>query len=196
MTGGEREIRAIGDLQVERRQRARLPKLTGYAALFDVEANIAGMFRERIVRGAFAETIRQDDVRALIDHDPSLVIGRNTAGTLALSEDDRGLRVEITPPDTSVARDLVANIEAGNVTQMSFAFVAQREEWSDTAEPPLRTIIEARLLDVSVVTYPAYAETTIAASARAHAADATKRVQASYRRAHKRLERLQRGLRA
>jgi hypothetical protein len=91
-----------------------------------------------------------------------MVLGRNTAGTLKLLEDEKGLRVEIDPPDTQVARDLMTSMERGDINQMSFGFIARAQEWDDNEEPPLRTIQEAQLLDVSVVTYPAYEETTVA----------------------------------
>lgn len=138
------------------------PKLVGYAAMFNVEANIGGYFREMIAPGAFAKAIGTDDVRALFNHDSNIVLGRNKAGTLILSEDAAGLRVEIDPPDTALARDLMVSMQRGDITQMSFGFVATRQEWDDTGDLPLRTILEAELMDVSVVTYPAYDDTQIA----------------------------------
>lgn len=137
--------------------------LVGYASVFNTEAVIAGLFRERIAPGAFTKAIKEDDVRALFNHDPNFVLGRTTSGTLSLSEDEKGLRYEAEPPDTQWARDLMVSIERGDVSQSSFGFQVVREEWREPenrAELPLRTILEARLFDVSPVTYPAYEETS------------------------------------
>lgn len=134
--------------------------IAGYAAVFDSPTDIGGYFREKIAPGAFAEAIKAD-VRALFDHDSSKVLGRTAAGTLRLKEDDRGLAVEIDLPDTQVARDLTASMERGDIDGMSFAFRATREEWDETVEPPLRTILEAELREVSVVTFPAYEDTEV-----------------------------------
>ena len=144
--------------------------LVGYAAVFNREATIAGFFREQIAPGAFDAAIREDDVRALFNHDPNYVLGRTTSGTLTLSQDDDGLRYEADPPDTQWARDLMVTVGRGDVNQSSFGFQVVREEWTNPenrAELPLRTILEARLFDVSPVTYPAYEETS--AEARSHA---------------------------
>lgn len=135
-------------------------KIVGYAAVFNSTTDIAGIFRERIMPGAFTKAIR-GDVRALFDHDSSKVLGRTTAGTLRLREDERGLAVEIDPPDTQVARDLIVSIDRGDIDGMSFRFTAVRQEWDDSAEPPLRTIYEMELDEVSVVTFPQYDDTTV-----------------------------------
>ena len=89
----ERE-RRIGTIAVEARAEGEPRTLTGYAALYGAEARIGGLFREVIEPGAFrAALARKDDVRALWNHDPNHVLGRSTAGTLVLTEDERGLRV-------------------------------------------------------------------------------------------------------
>jgi len=150
------QLRAEGDDSVRR--------LVGHAAVFNIRTDIGGFFEEQIRPGAFSEAIRNDDVRALIDHDSSLVLGRNTAGTLQLSEDDRGLRVEITPPDTQIARDLIVSMERGDINQMSFGFSMRGgiEEWDETGETQLRTIEKVgRLIDVSVVTFPAFPDAEV-----------------------------------
>lgn len=141
------------------------PKLVGHAAVFEIEAEIYGMFREKVAKGAFRRAIAEDDVRALWNHNPDVVLGRNRAGTLKLSEDDVGLAVEIVPPDTQAARDLLVSMERGDVTQMSFGFMIKRQQWEEETEGkalPLRTILEVELLDVSPVTFPAYPQTDIA----------------------------------
>lgn len=140
------------------------PTISGYAAVFNSRTEIAGVFREEIAPGAFRQAIEEDDVRALIDHNSTLILGRNTAGTLRLSEDDRGLRYEIDPPNTSYANDLVESMRRGDVSQSSFAFRATSEEWDDEPEDgglPIRRILRTKLYDVSPVTYPAYPDTEV-----------------------------------
>ncbi|PCI51428.1 MAG: HK97 family phage prohead protease [Alphaproteobacteria bacterium] len=149
--------------------------LVGTAAVFNTPTDIGGFFREQISPGAFTAAIQNDDVRALIDHNSSLILGRNRAGTLRLSEDDRGLQVEIDPPDTSYANDLLVSMKRGDITQMSFGFRALKETWDDEQDPPLRTIVKAELFDVSPVTFPAYAETQISVRAFQHAGEILKR---------------------
>lgn len=157
------EIRILAGMQLE--ERADAPqRLVGYAAVFDQETDIDGYFREVIRRGAFAEAINRDDIHALDNHDYGRVIGRRSAGTLTLAEDDHGLRVEITPPNTQVARDLLENIKAGNIDQMSFAFDMSggKQAWDDTGETPLRSIEKVgSLYEVSIVPRGAYPTTEI-----------------------------------
>lgn len=138
--------------------------LVGYAAVFGKETVIAGLFREQIAPGAFAASIGEDDVRALFNHDPNFVLGRTRSGTLTLAEDETGLRYEVNPPETTWANDLLVTVKRGDVSQSSFGFQVVKEEWTEPAtraELPLRTIREARLFDVSAVTYPAYADTSV-----------------------------------
>lgn len=160
-----KEIRIIAGMSVERRaENDAAPKLVGYAAVFDEETNIGGYFREVIRPGAFAEAIARDDVHALFNHDYGNVLGRKKAGTLTLIEDARGLRVEITPPDTQLTRDLVENIKAGNIDQMSFAFEMDggKQSWDETSDIPLRAIEQiGSLWEVSVVPRGAYPTTEI-----------------------------------
>jgi len=134
-------------------------KLTGHAAVFNEIADLR-FFRERISPGAFRESIKTDDVRALFNHDSNFVLGRNTAGTLSMKEDKQGLAVEITPPDTQWARDLKESIRRGDISQMSFGFEVRKEEWDEEQE--LRTLNEVKLWDVSPVTFAAYEGTDIA----------------------------------
>lgn len=137
-------------------------KIVGHAAVFNEEARIFD-FQEKIAPGAFRSSIKEDDVRALFNHDSNFVLGRNTAGTLDLKEDKKGLAIEIDPPDTQFARDLMVSMERGDITQMSFGFQVVAEEWEANDDgPDVRTLKEVRLFDVSPVTYPAYEGTDVA----------------------------------
>ena len=156
----ERERRDLS-APIEIRAKDNKRTVAGYAAVFDSVADIGGFFREKIERGAFSNAIN-GDVRALFDHDSAFVLGRTKAGTLRLSEDDHGLAVEIDLPDTQTARDLSASMERGDIDGMSFGFMVTKQEWDETSDPPLRTIKEVELFEVSVVTFPAYADTEVA----------------------------------
>jgi HK97 family phage prohead protease len=150
------------DLELRVDKKAR--KISGHAAVFDVEGD-GGWFREKIAPGAFADSAQVDDVRALWNHDANFVLGRNRAGTLRLHEDERGLAIEIDPPDTQFARDLLVSIERGDVSQMSFGFRTVKDSWERSTEgngQDLRTLEKVRLFDVSPVTFPFYPETHVA----------------------------------
>ncbi|MES9985633.1 MAG: HK97 family phage prohead protease [Candidatus Thiodiazotropha sp. 6PLUC6] len=144
-------------------------RITGYAAIFNTLSENLGGFREQIRSGAF-DSVLTNDVRALFNHDPSLILGRTTAGTLSLDSDGTGLRYRIEPPDTQAARDLIKSIQRGDVTQSSFAFQVDDDRWEEDDDGRLiRTIIAIkRLYDISPVTYPAYPDTTVASRSMDH----------------------------
>lgn len=143
----------------------RAPIISGYAAVFDSPTQIASgysAYNEVISPGAFRKTIKEADVRALYNHNEMYVLGRSKSQTLTLSEDSKGLKFEVTAPDTTWARDLVESMRRGDVSQSSFAFQPIRQSWtkaSSSSELDTRTLQEVRLYDVSVVTYPAYEDT-------------------------------------
>lgn len=132
--------------------------IIGHAAVFDTITDL-GWFKERVAKGAFAESIKQDDIRALFNHDPNIVLGRNKAGTLRLYEDDKGLAVEIDLPDTQWARDLRVSMERGDINQMSFGFEVIDASWDTVNGEEVRTLKRVKLWDVSPVTFPAYPTT-------------------------------------
>jgi len=166
-----------GTVELEQRDgadEAKGQKIRGYAAVFNQETMIGSPqwgFREIIAPGAFTDAIKQDDVRALFNHDANYVLGRNKSGTLRLVEDDNGLVYDIDPPDTQVARDLISLLSRGDVDASSFAFRVIEDKWQytdqESDERPLRTVLKVELFDVSPVTYPAYPQTTSGVSARA-----------------------------
>ena len=138
----------------------------GYAALYNVRSQNLGGFVEYIMPGAFDRALREKhDVRALVDHDPSKIVGRTTSGTLYLSTDSKGLKVRAYLPETSYARDLAASMSRGDVTQMSFGFRPlgePRTRWDNAQEGGLAVhkVRDLDLFDVSVVTFPAYSQTS------------------------------------
>lgn len=139
--------------------------IVGYAAVFDSPTDL-GWFVEEVARGAFAETIGKDDIRALGDHHPSRILGRNQAGTLALVEDDHGLLMDITIPDTSVGRDIQVSVERGDITGASFSFDVLDNEWRTVDGKEFRRLTRVKLYDTGPVTFPAYPDTTVAVRSR------------------------------
>lgn len=159
----ERRVFVVEGLEVERRE-GKAPVMRGHAAVFGQLSEDLGGFREQIAAGAFAEAIEKDDVRALFNHDPNLILGRNVAKTLRMKEDARGLAIELDPPDTSYARDLLISMERGDVSQMSFGFSVRPggQDWAkDDEGRTIRTLKKLRLFDVSPVVFPAYPQTDV-----------------------------------
>lgn len=161
------EYRTVPLLKMEIRKEAENREIVGHAAVFDTIGD-GGFFREKIAPGAFEKSLERDDVRALFNHDANFVLGRNKAGTLKMREDDQGLWVEIDPPDTQYARDLMVSIDRGDISQMSFAFqiVSEERTAGEDGEPDLYTLTEVKLWDVSPVTYPFYKETDVSLNSR------------------------------
>lgn len=161
----ERREFAVSDLALEERAEGdgeELPTIHGYAAVFDVWSPAYFGMVERIAAGAFSSSIARDDVRALWNHDRGKPLGRNTKGTLRLSEDDHGLRMEIDPPRSSWGRDAVEAIRRGDVDQASFGFYVEREEYNRIEDgPDERTLLEVELFDVSPVTFAYYPTTEV-----------------------------------
>lgn len=139
---------------------APISRIEGHAALFNSLSENLGGFYEQIEPGAFDDAL-EDDVRALFNHDPSLILGRTAAGTLRIGVDKQGLTYEVDLPDTQLGRDLAVSMERGDVTQSSFGFTIDEDSFDEDDDGrTIRTIYKVgRLYDVSPVTYPAYAET-------------------------------------
>lgn len=144
-------------------------RLEGYAAIFNQKSLLLGSFREVIKPGAFARALREgQDVRALVNHDPSRIIGRTKSGTLKLSEDRKGLRFSVDLPDTECGEALLESVRRGDIDQCSFSFTAQKQAWLEekNAEGKMEQVRELHdvdLFDVSAVTYPAYPQTSLSA---------------------------------
>lgn len=159
----DKEVR-LASFEIEERAEGQSPKFKGYAAVFDTPAQIGDYFIERIDKGAFAAALNKSDIHAVYNHDANWVLGRNKSGTLKLIEDDKGLYVEIDPPNTQQARDIMELVKRGDVDQMSFGFnmVGGAETWDDTGELPVRTIHKfGELFDVTITPRGAYSETSV-----------------------------------
>lgn len=147
--------------------------ISGYAATFNSDSNDLG-FIEEIDPGAFDRTLaNRADVRCLYNHDPNLLLGRSSAGTLRLRVDSRGLYYECDVNDADPdALSALAKVRRGDCSGSSFSFQTIRDQWDWNSSPPRRRLLEVDLLDVSPVTFPAYPSTT--ALARSMAAIASR----------------------
>lgn len=132
--------------------------IEGYAYRFHMRSQNLGGFVEQVLPGAGTEAVDNDDIRALFNHDSSLILGRNTSGTLRLGEDSEGLLYEIDADmRQSYVQDLAIALERGDVSQSSFGMKVIEQDWSLTEDDfPLRSISKMGLFDVSPVTFPAY----------------------------------------
>jgi len=165
-TFGPCEIREVTEDDAKGKKKGKV--IQGYAAVFGVESEDLGGFREIIAPEAFDRALKEkQDVRALFNHNPDLVLGRTTADTLDLEADDHGLQATIYPPDTQMARDLFESIRRGDISGMSFAFRVPMggDEWDEEGDTITRTVKDVDLLDVSPVAYPAYPQTEVSARA-------------------------------
>ena len=141
--------------------------IEGYFAVFNSNYDIGYGLSESIAPGAFDGTL-SDDVRALINHDTTLVLGRTAAHTLELRQDERGLwgRIAINPNDSD-AMNLYNRVKRGDVNQCSFGFDILEEETEFRGDDEIHWTIKAvKLYEVSCCTFPAYEETSIAARQR------------------------------
>lgn len=141
------------------------PIIEGYFAVFGREYAEAPKKIEQIEKGAFARSIAENDIRALVNHDSTLVLGRNKSNTLELREDDTGLfgRIYINPNDVD-AMNLHSRVERGDVSQASFGFFIREKKTEMLEDGTIKwTILDADLLEVSPCTFPAYPDTALAA---------------------------------
>lgn len=164
-----------GDLGVEIREAGGKRTLAGYAVVWNSDATIGDYFVERIAPGAFTKALR-GDILALYDHDMGRVLGRTKSRTLRLSEDSHGLKVEIDIPETSDGNDLWVLVERGDVSGMSFAFRATKQEWDESGDMPKRTVIEAELFEVTATANPAYPDTSLATRSLERAREEAERI--------------------
>ena len=133
------------------------PKITGYAAVFDSQSEVAPGMLEVVRRGAFTKTLLEGDPFATFNHNVNIVLGRRSAGTLRVVEDSRGLAYEIDAPTTQLVQDTVlAPLRRGDVRGSSFSFRAVQAP----RESGVRNLTEVRLFELGPVTMEAYPETS------------------------------------
>ncbi len=135
-------------------------KVTGYFAKFNSLSEDLGGFREQIAPGAFARSLKQSpDVCAFVDHDSSKIIGRTSADTLSVTEDEVGLAFTVELPDTSYARDLKVSMARGDIGKCSFGFFTNEDNWAEVNGSLVRTLLDVTVFEGSIVSLPAYTDT-------------------------------------
>lgn len=172
----ERRILTAAEIRADAEE-GQPRRLSGYAALFNETADIYGLFQERIAPGAFRESLAKADQVALWNHDSSYPLGRRSAGTLQLAEDERGLRFAVDLPETQMGRDAHTLVTRGDVKGMSFGFtVAENgDEWAMVGGKRTRTLLKVDLEEVSPVTFPAFPQTSVEARSVEQVAEAADR---------------------
>lgn len=138
--------------------------IEGYFALYESETELWAGSYEIISKGAFENTIQKNDIRALWNHNTQYVLGRNKNGSLELKADDKGLFATIKLPNTQYAEDLYSLVKRGDIDQASFGFNILDEELEELADGGYRwRIKDIDLHEISVVTFPAYENTSVQA---------------------------------
>lgn len=159
----KREVRPVMTEFITRED-GEMPTIEGYFSVFNSIYEIAPGMTESVARGAFSKTL-SGDIRALTNHDTTLVLGRTKAHTLELKEDEHGLwgKISINPKDTD-AMNLYERVKRGDVNQCSFGFEIDSEETDFRDDGTVHwTITDVTLFEVSCCTFPAYKETNISA---------------------------------
>jgi HK97 family phage prohead protease len=160
----EIELRTILTEDIEYREDSDNPVIGGYVVRWDKLSEEMFGFREKVSKGAFLKSLSEMRVLSFWNHNSDMVLGNTENGSLVLQEDERGLKFDLTLPDTSIGRDARALIKRGDVKGMSFGFRTLREQW-DEADPKkvIRTLLEVRLYEVSPTPMPAYPQSSVAA---------------------------------
>lgn len=163
MSRENRQLRTV-DAEFTTRENGEELTIEGYFAVFNSIYEIAPGMSESIAPGAFDSSMASD-VRALVNHDTTLVLGRTKAGTLRLEQTERGLwgSIKVNPNDVD-AMNAYERVKRGDVDQCSFGFDIVGEETDYRADGSVHwTITDIRLYEVSICTFPAYEETQVVA---------------------------------
>lgn len=148
-------VRERADVDEDRR-------IVGYPVVFNQRSLDLGGFFEVVKPSAVDRSLREGhDVRAYFNHDPAYVLGRTKSGTLTLKKDGHGLRARIHPPSTTLVKDLMTSIERGDISGMSFRFRTIEDAWHVEDGTPIRELLDIEIGEVSVVSEPAYAGTSV-----------------------------------
>jgi uncharacterized protein len=158
-----RTVFEVSDLEIRKADDTGKRTIAGYAVVWDkLSFPIYGSFRERIRSGAFKQSLKENNVRSLWNHNSDMVLGSTKAKTMRLSEDEKGLRFEIDLPETNAGKDAGITIERGDVDGMSFGFNIRKQEWDET-DPKniIRTLIDVDLREISPTPFPAYPQSKV-----------------------------------
>jgi len=150
------EIRAASGISLDGK------KIVGRPVVYNSPSEDLGGFVEVIAPKAFGKSLN-GDIRALVEHDYKMILGRTTSNTLKIGEDSQGIIVEIDPPNTRTSSELIESIERGDINGMSFGFMVNPNgaKWDFEQDPALRTVNDAILSEVTITSLPAYAATNV-----------------------------------
>lgn len=167
----DKEIRVLTTtLEVRADEEGESKGLTGYAAKFNEESKPlrdwwGDEFVEVISPGAFRNSLENNTIKALYNHNPDYVLGSTKSGTLKLEEDDIGLRFELDLPNTQIANDLYEGVKRGDIDGVSFGFRVKEDKWTevkmDDGWKTIRTLREIDLIEISPTAFPAYEQTEV-----------------------------------
>lgn len=143
--------------------RANATGLSGLAIVFDSLSVDLGGFYERVAPPAVDRTLAEGiDVIQLVDHDPSKPLGRLSSGTMQIRKTPKGLANTIAdPPNTSIGRDVLVSVQRRDITGQSFGFIALQDNWEMEGDLVVRTVEDMRVMELSIVLFPAYRATSI-----------------------------------
>lgn len=144
--------------------------IEGYAAVFNKLSDDLGGFREQIKPGAFGRALAEkQDTLCLLNHDPRMLLGRTSSGTCQMREDENGLFFRCDMPNTSLGRDTLEMVKRGDISQCSFTFTCDDDDWDEDKDEQGRSFVKRTvnsvrgLFDVSPVIQPAYPQTSVSA---------------------------------
>jgi HK97 family phage prohead protease len=158
------ELRTITIDDLEYREDEDKPIVSGYVTRFNKLSEEMWGFREQVAPGAFTKSLGERKVLSFWNHNSDIVLGNTENDTLKLEEDEKGLRFELTLPDTTAGKDARTLIKRGDVKGMSFGFRTVKDQW-DESDPKrvIRTLLEVKLYEVSPTPMPAYPQSSVAA---------------------------------
>ena len=169
------ERRFLSNIALRATESTKGQTITGLAARFGILSENLGGFRETLQAGCFSIALRnpKTDVLCVLNHDDSKILGRQSNGSLALVENDQGLRFTCKLPATTEGRDTYTKVKDGLLTECSFAFNTDDDgqSWGDGTDPEtnepiaIRTIRSVKALyDIALVARPAYSNTSVSAN--------------------------------
>lgn len=166
-TATELEQRVWQGLQLRAGEGKKPRLLRGQFAVYNLPSVDMG-YTEKVAPGAFASAfLPEADVRCFHEHDPARILGRTTAGTLRLFDERTGPAFECDIPDTSWGADVAEAVRRGDLSQCSFGFRIRKDRWEEDHETGTvtRILLEVELIEISVVSVPAYPQTSVQARA-------------------------------
>jgi len=164
-----KEIRTIPiqDLTIRKSETDETKSVVGgYVNKFEQMSEDLGWFKEKVRKGAFVRSLKEQPVLAFWNHNSDIVLGNTENNTLKAWEDEVGLRFELELPDTTAGNDAGKLIERGDVRGVSFGFNTRKEEWDETDKNnPIRTLVDVQLYEISPTPLPAYTQSNVSARA-------------------------------